>query len=179
MPVRSAKPPISSIALLVRESGMPLASGSPLATGAAYPASATSHQHRADRRVCKELAIGSVVDQGEVSGLAGGGRVSGVRRDDSLRVPGIDLLENLLRQVEARDLPAPLARRVPVVEVLVRGFEEAEPVPVQALAGRRVRAEQDAVLVAEEELTGAARLAPQLGLAGPGLHYHVRMAVEN
>ena len=58
-------------------------------------------------------------------------------------------------------------------------FRKQEPVPVHGFLGAIVRAEEHAVLVPQDELTGSARLPAQLRVAGPRLHHHVRVAVED
>src|SRR3990170_63100 len=49
------------MALWVRDSRILIASACPLAAGAAYPASASSHEHRTDRAACEGMRMGAVL----------------------------------------------------------------------------------------------------------------------
>src|SRR5690606_32412302 len=101
-----------------------------------------------------------------------------VEPQDAAGVGAIHLLEHVVGQEDAVDLPAALCRRGEVVEILVAGLEEPEIRLVGADARRAVDAEHDAVGVLQEEVAGRVRLPAELGEPGADLDVHVRVLVE-
>ncbi len=85
--------------------------------------------------------------------------------DEAPGVVGVDLAQHVVGQTEAMDLPAPLRRDLlgRIVEGLVHRLQEAVVQAVHLRVVAQVRAEEDAVGVAQEEVAGRVGLAAQLG----------------
>src|SRR5688572_21431838 len=90
--------------------------------------------------------------------------------DDSQSVLVVQLLQYLIRQVQAVEPPEGVALAV-VGKILVRGLQRPEiRVILRGLPG--ILAEQHPVLVADQELAGHARLPPQVVQHGADLRHH-------
>src|SRR5271155_2514264 len=85
-----------------------------------------------------------------------------VHRENLLRVPMVNLLQNSIGQRHSINHPSPLARGAPVREILIVGLQPAKIVGVHLRHWLRIRTEQDAVLKLREEFLGPAWLAAQL-----------------
>ena len=98
------------------------------------------------------------------------------------RCTATDLLQHLVGQVQPVELPAGVdaepADVVGIVEVLVARFQEAEVAAIRLGRDRHVQAEQDPVLIADEEIAGRVGLPAQLVDAGRKVDDHVGMGVE-
>ncbi len=106
----------------------------------------------------------------------GGKSPSRQARHESQRVAVVQLPQDHVGQVQAVELPEGVVVPV-VVEILVRGLER--PPEVRILAGDvRVLAEQDPVLVLDEERSRRARLPSQFGKDRAGFGHDVRVLVE-
>src|SRR5688500_9849109 len=97
-------------------------------------------------------------------------------RNDPQRVLVVDLLEHLVRQIEAVHLPERVAPAV-VIEVFVSGLEHAE---VRVVLGGLIAVlpEEHAVLVLRQKLSREAWLTSQLGQHGADLGVHVRQRIH-
>src|SRR5262245_25129402 len=97
-------------------------------------------------------------------------------RQQSQRVVAIDAPQDVVRQEQAIDIPASLARRMRrILEVLVGRLQKPEVQPIHAGLGHQVRAEQDAVGVLQEEFARGVRLAPEFRATRPDVYMNIGM----
>ena len=90
----------------------------------------------------------------------------------------VNLLEHGIGQFHSVNHPASLAGVARIREIFVAGFQPTEVVGVHLFRRLAVRAEQNAVLIVEEEFPRAAWLPAEFGFAGPKLHHHVGVFVQ-
>src|SRR5580698_6863065 len=77
-------------------------------------------------------------------------------------IVSVNLAQDIVRQINSLDLPAPLAGRMRwVVEVLVRRFQKSEVQAVHGFFRHQVGAKQDAVRELEKKSTRGIGLAPE------------------
>src|SRR5437588_2737744 len=101
-------------------------------------------------------------------------------RNNLRRVFVIDLPQHLVRQVNAINVPEALRREgaLGVRKIFVLGFEEP-PIEPHALFGPgAVGAEEDAVLIFQEEAASRERLPAELGDAAGDFDVEIGIAVE-